>query len=71
MKSHVTENVKGYRRGVVLGLTMAETMFLLVFILLLIMNGVLQSAKKEQGETSSRNCHIEEGSGARQRSLNT
>lgn len=50
MKSSVTENVKGYRRGVVLGLTMAETMFLLVFILLLIMNGVLQSAKKEQAK---------------------
>ena len=50
MKNHVSENVKGYRRGVVLGLTMAETMFLLVFVLLLIMNGVLQTAKNEKAE---------------------
>lgn len=45
--AHLLENERGHRRGVVLGLTMAEMMLLLLFCLLLVSAALLQEQEKE------------------------
>lgn len=45
--AHLLEGERGHRRGVVLGLTMAEMMLLLLFCLLLVSAALLQQQEKE------------------------
>ena len=45
--AHLLEGERGHRRGVVLGLTMAEMMLLLLFCLLLVSAALLQRQEKE------------------------
>lgn len=58
MRGHVAAQNEGYRRGMVLGLTMAEIMFLLVFVLLLIMTGVLKSMKDQVVDLRTANAEL-------------
>lgn len=58
MRGHVAAQNEGYRRGMVLGLTMAEIMFLLVFVLLLIMTGVLKSMKDQVIDLRTANAEL-------------
>lgn len=45
--AHLLEGERGHRRGVVLGLTMAEMMLLLLFCLLLVSGALLQEQEKK------------------------
>ena len=60
MRGHVAAQNEGYRRGMVLGLTMAEIMFLLVFVLLLIMTGVLKTMKDQIVDLRTANAGLTE-----------
>src|SRR5690606_36027959 len=52
--AHLLEGERGHRRGVVLGLTMAEMMLLLLFCLLLVSAALLQQQEKEVAEAEQR-----------------
>lgn len=50
LRTPITTEKKGYGRGLILGLTMAESMLLLVFCLLLIAGATFATQKKRQDE---------------------
>ncbi len=52
--AHLLEAERGHRRGVVLGLTMAEIMLLLLFCLLLVSGALLQDSEERLGEIEKR-----------------
>ena len=52
--AHLLEGERGHRRGVVLGLTMAEMMLLLLFCLLLVSAALLQQQEKKIAEAERR-----------------
>lgn len=53
-RAYLLEGERGHRRGVVLGLTMAEIMLLLLFCLLLVAGALLQDREREIAEVQSR-----------------
>lgn len=52
--AHLLEGERGHRRGVVLGLTMAEMMLLLLFCLLLVSGALLQQQEKKVAAAEQR-----------------
>ena len=50
--NRVEENDRGYRRGAVMGLTMAEIMLLLLFCLLLASAGILEDREQRLADTA-------------------
>ena len=60
--SSITSERRGYSRGLILGLTMAETFMLLVFCLLLVVAAAIASQRKEMtAATAERDRVVEPG----------
>ena len=60
MSKEITHHNAGYRQGVVLGLTMAEVLLLLVFILLLITGGMIERFRQNESAQKQQIAELEE-----------
>lgn len=60
MSSPISQQNAGYRQGVVLGLTMAEALLLLVFVLLLVTGGMVERLRNENKQQKMVTVELEQ-----------